>query len=67
MEEKASCINCRYCRQNGSDYVCDKIAENLLGLKGCGNHVFRSPFEVPDRASCGVKKNESERAAYDCI
>ena len=47
------CKTCSYYAEHDGEPYCKKIAEKLLGLKGCGNHVVRSPFDGKTCSMCG--------------
>lgn len=62
--------NCRACRYHrtvdGADY-CSKIAEKLLGLKGCGEFVEKSPFDIPHCPTCGRTVLDTTHAIHECM
>lgn len=62
-----NCLNCKYCRAEGGGHVCDKIAEKLLGLKGCGHFQQSSPFDMKHCPTCGKAVVDGAHAIHECV
>lgn len=62
MEGK--CIKCKYFAEQDGQPYCRKIAEKLLGLKGCGEFQERSPFDPDPCPVCGKPIEQHPQHVY---